>query len=226
MSITVQSVINWARTQTKLQPLVNIGALSSSEPGLTFANDVKLKIIARPYAWKWNRATHPSFLSVANQEDYILHVNDIGWIERATMTEDNVTSTPQPRWNLEVVHQMLPGYSQGTPIKVAVERDSNGVDVLRFFPIPDVAIYRMFIDYQKKCELMTALTDNFDPIPDDMGGVIRELFLAYAMRMLDDKRAFSVMQAAEQKLAELSGYKDAENARHEMIIPERPIMIG
>lgn len=227
MSITVQTIINWARTHTKLQPLVGIGGFSN-EPGLTIANDVKMKIINSPYSWKWNRATHPSFLNntTTNTEDYIILTNDIGWIERAYWEEEAVTSTPKPRHLLETVHQLLPGEAVGDPMKVAVEKNQYGTDVFRFYPIPDIVSRRFFIDYQKKCELMDALTDNFDPIPDDMQSVIRELFLAFALRLLDDKRAYSAMQNAERVLADLSGYHDAEQAKHEMIVPERSLFLG
>jgi hypothetical protein len=229
MSITLQSIINYARVHTKLQPLVNIGGLNSVEPAVSIANDTKSKIMSRPYAWKWNRAAHIAFLTntTTRTEDYVMLANDLGWLERGYMEDYANTSTPKPRYPLECVRTLNKGWEVGQPMKVAVERDERGIDVIRLYRIPDLGTqFNVFLDYQRKPVLLTALTDNFDPIPDEYQGLIRQFFMAYCFRLIDDKRANTEIGRAEQMLDELREYDDSTQQHHEMMIPDRPLMMG
>ena len=51
---TVQQIIDQCGLHTKLQNFFNVGGITY-EPGLTIANDVNQQLLARPFAWKFNR---------------------------------------------------------------------------------------------------------------------------------------------------------------------------
>lgn len=68
-TITVQSVVNYASTQTGLMPLTGVGGYAN-EPAISIANDTLSELLAPPFAWKFNRATMPIFVTQQNQQDY------------------------------------------------------------------------------------------------------------------------------------------------------------
>jgi hypothetical protein len=53
-NITVQQIIDQCALHTKLQNFFNVGGITF-EPGLTIANDTNQQLLARPFAWKFNR---------------------------------------------------------------------------------------------------------------------------------------------------------------------------
>lgn len=55
-TLTVQNVVDWARSYPKLAPILGVGGFST-QPALGIANDVLSQIIAAPLNWKWNRQT-------------------------------------------------------------------------------------------------------------------------------------------------------------------------
>jgi hypothetical protein len=67
---TIQSTVDYARTQAKLSLLSGVGGVAM-EPALTIANDVMQEICAPPYAHKWNRAEMPMFITAPFKQDYL-----------------------------------------------------------------------------------------------------------------------------------------------------------
>lgn len=68
-TVTVQSVVNFASTQTGLMPLVGVGGFAN-EPAISIANDVLSELLAPPFAWKFNRKQMALFTTQQNQQDY------------------------------------------------------------------------------------------------------------------------------------------------------------
>jgi hypothetical protein len=67
-TVTLQSVINYCMTHTELMPLANVAGYTD-EPALSIANDVIAEILAPPFAWKFNRAALPLFVTQQNRQD-------------------------------------------------------------------------------------------------------------------------------------------------------------
>lgn len=70
-TVTVQSVVNFARAHTDLMPLTGVGGFSN-EPALSIANDTMNMLLARGLPWKFNRAEMPVFVTVPNKQDYLV----------------------------------------------------------------------------------------------------------------------------------------------------------
>src|SRR4051812_13064567 len=70
-TITGQNVIDYARANTKLIPLVNVGGLNANEPGLSFINEVMQEILAAPFNWKFNRKEMTMLVLQQFKQDYL-----------------------------------------------------------------------------------------------------------------------------------------------------------
>lgn len=68
-TLTLQSVINLARTHVELMPLVNVGGFSN-EPAVSIAQDVLSELLSPPFAWKFNRVQMGLFVTQQYQQDY------------------------------------------------------------------------------------------------------------------------------------------------------------
>lgn len=170
---------------------------------------------------------------------------DVGWLERAYMERTDSTSDPKERQMLEVVQNLEVPWFKGQPKQVAweiatqadLDNSANvlpsqvlvpslGDYVLRVSPIPDAMSWDLFIDYQKKPVVLTDTTsDTFDPIPDSMAHVVRQMFLAQAYRFVDDRRADMEQAKAEAVLNEMMVLNDVEPDSSQFY-PMRPIQWG
>lgn len=70
-TITLQNIVDYGRTQTRLIPIVGVGGLGQ-EPALSLCNDTLQEVLSSPYAWRFNRASIPPFTTVNYQQDYIV----------------------------------------------------------------------------------------------------------------------------------------------------------
>jgi hypothetical protein len=68
-TITVQNVIDFCRSQVSLRSLLGIGGITN-EPGMTYANLVLQDLLAKPFAWKFNRKFLPFFVTQPYIQDY------------------------------------------------------------------------------------------------------------------------------------------------------------
>lgn len=122
-SLTIQSVIDFARTYPDVVPILGASGYSQ-QPALTIANDVLMKILAQGMDWKWNRAQIPMFLSVSLQQDYVTQVTDLGWLERGIRIDINNTANYnnggiKPFWNLETVRELTQSSCPGYPFNAS-----------------------------------------------------------------------------------------------------------
>lgn len=68
-TITVQNVLDYCRAHIALKQLLGIGGVSN-EPGMSIANDVLQFLLAKPFAWKFNRKIAPFFVTQPFIQDY------------------------------------------------------------------------------------------------------------------------------------------------------------
>lgn len=118
-SVTLQDVINYARSFSEVNPVLPAGGFSY-EPALTFANDVLQKILAQGLNWRWNASYVPLFISNSLQQDYVTNLTDIGWLTSAFRIDiNNNTNTgnlcPKPLFLIETNRDMGITPYQGNP---------------------------------------------------------------------------------------------------------------
>jgi hypothetical protein len=121
-NVTLQQVVNWARSFPECNPVLGTGGYSQ-EPAITFANDIMQKILAQGMNWKWNRAYAPTFLTVALQQDYCSQITDISWLETARRIDINNSTNngnlaPKPMYSLEVVRDIMLSSIQANPFNM------------------------------------------------------------------------------------------------------------
>ena len=68
-TLTLQNVVDFARANTRLIPIVGVGGLGQ-EPALSICNDTLQEVLSSPYAWRFNRASIPPFTTFNYQQDY------------------------------------------------------------------------------------------------------------------------------------------------------------
>lgn len=69
-TISCQNVLDYARAHVKLKPLLGIGGISN-EPGMSICNDVLQMLLARPFAWKFNRRQMALLVTQGFIQDYL-----------------------------------------------------------------------------------------------------------------------------------------------------------
>lgn len=118
-SITLQQVVNYARSFAEVNPILPAGGYSY-EPALTFANDVLQKILSQGLNWRWNASYVPLFLTNPLQQDYISNLTDIGWMTSGFRIDINNNTNannqaPKPLFLMETNRDMGITPYQGNP---------------------------------------------------------------------------------------------------------------
>jgi hypothetical protein len=88
------------------------------EPALTIANDVMQRFLSNQLDWKFNRSNVPPFLTVALQQDYVMNVVDLSWLEQMWRVDINNNQNPQgpkPIFAMEAVRDLQQTAYQATP---------------------------------------------------------------------------------------------------------------
>jgi hypothetical protein len=224
---TLQETVDWARTFTKLVPIVGIGGFSN-EPALTICNSVIQEILSPPHKWKFNRAELTSFLTVDGTQDYAETVTDMSWLESCVIEdEDNTSTSPdlKPTRKIEAVQDLPKESFKDNPEKVCILKEATTTTTLRFWKVPSTVVWRAYVVYQKKPVIKTTLGDDWSPIPDDLAWVYQQGFLAMAYKMADDTRAETEYRKFLRDIGRATA-KDEAELQHEGFYPDRPIMIG
>src|SRR6185312_2475325 len=130
-----------------------------------------------------------------------------GWLPSATMVNLNTNTAILPTRTLNAVRDLQPYSSAATPTEVAVIQDQGtGVLKIRLRPVPGSGqIWGVSLVYQKKPPLKVALTDTWTPIPDELGYVIRQGFLAAGYDYLNSPKAAIEEQKFELNLRKALG---------------------
>jgi hypothetical protein len=185
VTLNLQNTITWTQTLIKQQPL----NVTNMEPGLTCANMVLQRVLGAPFVWRFNRA-NTSFTALnADGTDYAVAIGDLGRIETQWLLDN--TGTIQP---LEGAICLPKSATVDRPRQLAPQYDDNAGNItFRLDVVPDLESgpYTVFIDYQRKAQLMTSYGSTFGPVPDEFSYVFNMLFLAFAGQLTGDARAFA-----------------------------------
>lgn len=224
-TITVQNMVDWARVHNELQPFIGLGGLAN-EPALRIANEVKLAIIKQSYNWEWNRRTMTPFLTVENIWEYPILAPDLGWLEDGYFEWNADTATPKQVRPLEIRKSLKRPFHKDDPVFVATDVDDNGQRVIRVSPIPANTAWMVYLRYQMQPSLITQLTGGenqdgtFYPIPDDMGHVISQFFLAFCFRIAKLKNQYyGELAEAIRRITEFRG-SDSNESTGTVMTPE------
>lgn len=226
-TLTLSEVVQWAQTFTRLIPVVGVAG-NAAEPALSICNNVIQRILARPFNWKWNSIVATPFLtdSTLNTQDYPHTFTDIGWLESAVIIDPASTQQPQPTAPLEVVRDLQQSSDLGTPDKLANILPSDDGGVWRVWPVPIKSkVWKIVPTYQRKAPIKSALTETWSPIPDEMGYVLRQGFLAEAYKHADDPRADKEDMKFMAYVQEALGNADMEGDS-EGFYPEHGLFLG
>jgi len=226
-TITVQDLIDYARTHVKLAPLQGLGGFAD-QPALRWANKIKKHIIQSPYDWEWNKASIPSFLTVNNKAEYNVKVPDIGWLTDAYMELEASAANNRDIRYLEVRRNIRKPWQKLDPSQICYTLDRNRNPVLRLDMIPGSTIWRIFVDYQRRPSRITTVTGatgTFDPIPDEMEDILSQFFIALAYKLVDRQDHLRELALAEQMLQEHRAYLSQEQTEVGFV-PYRSLMLG
>lgn len=190
VTLNLQNTINWAQTLIKQQPL----NVSNMEPGLTCANMVLQRVLGSPFVWRFNRGNVNFDIANAGGTDYDIDVGDLGRIETQWLVDNLGNILP-----LEGAVCLPRSATVDRPQQMSPQYDDNtGFITFRMNCVPDIGTatvgggpYDVFVDYQKKAELMTSFGSNFGPVPDEFSYIFNMLFLAFAGQLASDPRAFA-----------------------------------
>jgi hypothetical protein len=191
---TLQRTINVAQNFVRNAPLTFSG---TNDPALTIADWVRQFILGPPFAWRWNRqtatftttapTTNSTTGAVTVYQDYEESIEQFGWLEKATVTDNTTVSAPVVH-ELEVVLNLGEETLQNLPTRIAARLDDgNGNITFRLMPPPD-KVYTVTLTYQAAAPLFQNLSDTWAPIPDYFSNLYNTGFMAKAYEYLNDGR--------------------------------------
>lgn len=226
-TITLQEVVQWAQTFTKLIPIIGVGGYTN-EPALSICNDVIQEILSEPYNWKFNSKVAVPFVTDtnANTQDYQQNITDCGWLESCSLEDAVSTQQPKPIEPIEVVRNLRPSSLIGIPEKIAFINENDAGITFRLWPIPSKAkLWNVKPVYQKKAPIKEGLQETWSPIPDELSAVYRQGFLAMAYKHADDPRADIEYKKFQMMIQKALGLKDAEG-NSEGFVPDFGLFLG
>lgn len=178
-SLTLQNAINFAAPILKNQVLL----VSNLEPALTAANIVLSTIMGPPFRWAFNREEINFIISGTGGTDYLEIVPDFGFLEEMWLLDAN-----------NVQHALAGAISLGVnstpgrPEKMARQFDDNqGNLTFRMDKLPDAA-YTVYLDYQRKSQLITSPASFWTPVPDQFNYIFNYGFLCLVSLLVNDSR--------------------------------------
>jgi len=212
-TVTLQDVIRWASTHIKLQPITGVGGFQQ-EPALSICNDVLQTILSAPFNWKFNRREISLDTTAVEGyvQDYDLTATDIGWLEGASRVRLNTSQLPPPTYDIEVEQDLRATDAVGEPEQVSFFNETDAGARIRLNPIPAPEVpYRIDLVYQGKAPIKYGVQETWAPIPDELGYVYRQGFLASAYRAVDDPRADREYLKFIEMIRKAVGLKDMES---------------
>ncbi len=153
-------------------------------------------------------------------------VTDMGWLEAVTFRQISTTVAPQPIQEGQAVKMIDPSNQVGNPEKICwVADQGNGIIKIRLFPVPGTFPWGVQLVYQAKAPRLTALTNTWAPLPDELSNVYTQGFLAQAYRYVDADKAEIEDQKFQRAIGKALDIKDAGTDGFGLY-PAIPIMIG
>lgn len=191
-TIQLQNTLNWASPIIFNKPLASGTGL---EPAVTNANIIKQTMMSPPFCWRWNRATSTFTCNIAqsNPQDYAQAIADFGFMETAAVfsTDTPVTDIKQ----LEIRNHSERTAEKARPTFISSELDDGAGNITFRLAVSPDKNYPVTVTYQKKPIAFLSLAQTWGPIPDELGYIFNNGFLALAMLHVRDER----YQAANQK---------------------------
>ena len=159
---------------TNQNPITGIGSI------------VRNIILAAPMQWKFNRLENNALTTVIGQQDYVVTITNLGFVEAASISDGKAFYQIKDIWNNQPLSKST---TPGRPMGLSVQNDlGNDQYTIRLSPVPD-AIYNVNIVYQQSPVKFVATTDLWFPIPDSFSDVYNNLCLGYYMDSCQDPRA-------------------------------------
>lgn len=160
-------------------------------------------------------------------------INDLSWLERATLQDYFNGASVKPVHDIEVVSSLQMESIIQPPFKICMLTEniqsSAGVTsnslTMRTWPVPSSQIWNVFTFYQRKAPLKTALQQTWSPWPDDLGYVLRSGFYAKALDHGEDPRAPMADAKWQQDILKALDIRQQE-LRSESYFPDLPIARG
>jgi hypothetical protein len=125
-TLNAQLLIDYARTFPWTTPVMGRAGYST-QPAVSFLDEVVKKILAKTNPWKWNSVRFPIIETQPYQQDYPTSIsqNILGWLQSAVIVDVNNTSNPIPILPINTVDRLLPTIITGRPQKVCWITNSN-----------------------------------------------------------------------------------------------------
>ncbi|MHB8666754.1 MAG: hypothetical protein ACYC7B_04440 [Burkholderiales bacterium] len=118
-TLNAQLLVDYARTFPWTTPVMGRAGYTT-QPAVSFLDEVVKKILAKTNPWKWNANGFPAINLSPYQQDYPTSVsqNVLGWLQAAVALDINNTSNPRPKIPVIAVDRLLPTMTIGRPQKV------------------------------------------------------------------------------------------------------------
>lgn len=119
-TLNAQLLIDYARTFPWTRPTLGLAGYST-QPAVSFLDEVVKKILSKTNPWKWNADKFPVIETQPYQQDYPTSIsqNNLGWLQAAVIADINNTANPIPILPINTVDKLLPTMITGRPQKVA-----------------------------------------------------------------------------------------------------------
>jgi hypothetical protein len=202
---TIGRCINVAQNFVRNAPLTFSG---TNDPAFTIGDWVRQFMLSPPFAWRWNRATY-SFTTTAGVQDYQESLEQFGWLEKATVTDNTVS--PSAVHELMVVLDVSEESTENLPTRIAARLDDgNGNITFRLMPPPD-KVYTVTLTYQLAAPLFQTINDTWAPIPDYFSNLYNSGFMAKTYEYIDDSRFVPLLTTfMRQVIAANGGLSDSQ----------------
>lgn len=205
-TLTVRDAMNFCSPFIKTQPL----QVSNMQPAIGIGNIVLSTLVNPPLRWRFNRK-NISFAISNLGTDFVQNIQDLGFIETQWLTDGTNLHALGGAISLSVEG------ASGRPERVAPQYDDNAGNItFRFDKVPDKN-YTVFLDYQKKAQLITSPASEWFPIPDEFNHTYHYGFLSLAALLVNDSR-FPIFE--NYFIARIMGLQDGLSDQ------ERNIFIG
>lgn len=154
-------------------------------------------------------------------------ITDISWVSHCTLSDFNSTGTVKPYHDIEVVTSLFLESIIQPPMKICrlSDDETHTTSTFRVWPVPSSQVWGVFLNYQGKAPLKTALSQVWSPWPDELGYVLRAGLKWAILDHAEDPRAMNEKMIFDQKTLKALDIKGQE-ARHEQFFPDRPIQYG
>jgi hypothetical protein len=127
-TLNAQLLVDYARTFPWTRPVMGLTGYTT-QPAVSFLDEVVKKILDKTNPWKWNAKVFPGINTQPYQQDYPTSIsqNVLGWFQSSVIVDINNTSNPIPKIPINAVDRLLPTMVCGQPQKVCWVTNSTAI---------------------------------------------------------------------------------------------------